>query len=266
MLNTSPRNHLIDRNDRIWQALVGAAVIAMIVVNALANILPINGVKTAIVSDGYPSYFVPAGYVFSIWGLIYLGLLVFAASHALVRAAGALIAPVRLLFVLSCLENGVWLICWHYYQLALSVAVMLTLLLTLIVIYQRLWTAAGSRPSVLVQLTVLSPISLYLAWICVATIANVSMLLPTLGWDGWPLSGPTWAAAMMGVAAVILGWLSLRFSDGIPPLVLGWALFGIVSKFQNQATMRVVGSALAVAMLAVAIIAFLRRRPSADAV
>lgn len=268
MLNPSPRNQLNDRNDRndrIWQALVGAAVIAMIGVNALANILPINGVKTGAVSDGYLSYFVPAGYVFSIWGLIYVGLLAFAASQALVRAAGVLTAPVRLLFVLSCLANGVWLICWHYYQLALSVAVMLTLLLSLIVIYQRLWTAAGSRPSVLVRVTVLAPISLYLAWICVATIANVSMLLPTLGWDGWPLSGPTWAAAMMGVAAVIVAWLSIRFGDGIPPVVLAWALFGIVLKFPNQATMRVVGSAVTFAMLTVAIIAFLRRRPSAPA-
>lgn len=237
----------------------------MIGVNALANILPINGVKTGAVSDGYLSYFVPAGYVFSIWGLIYVGLLAFAASQALVRAAGVLTAPVRLLFVLSCLANGVWLICWHYYQLALSVAVMLTLLLSLIVIYQRLWTAAGSRPSVLVRVTVLAPISLYLAWICVATIANVSMLLPTLGWDGWPLSGPTWAAAMMGVAAVIVAWLSIRFGDGIPPVVLAWALFGIVLKFPNQATMRVVGSAVTFAMLAVAVIAFLRRRPSAPA-
>jgi hypothetical protein len=112
---------------------------------------------------------------------------------------------------------------------------------------------------------VLAPISLYLAWICVATIANVSMLLTTLGWDGWPLAGPTWAAAMMAVAAVIVAWLSLRFDDGIPPLVLAWALVGIVIKFQSQATMRIVGIAVTAAMLAVAIIAFRRRRPSARA-
>ena len=103
-----------------WKVAVLVAVVAMIAVNALANILPINGVNTGAVSEGYHIYFVPAGYVFSIWGLIYLALLVFTASQAFSKDTEGLLAPVRPLFVLSCIANGAWIFCWHYYRLALS--------------------------------------------------------------------------------------------------------------------------------------------------
>ena len=243
---------------RIWKVAVIAAVLTMIAVNALANILPINGVTTGVVADGYPIYFVPAGYVFSIWGLIYLGLLVFTAAQTFSGATESALAPVRPLFVLNCLANAAWIFCWHYYQLALSLAFMLTLLVTLILIYSRLQATQIARSSGGFRWTVLAPISLYLAWICVATIPNISALLLTLGWDGAPLSGPLWAAIMMIVAAVIITALAMKYGDGIPPLVLGWALVGIVVKFPNQMLMRSVGVALVVAMLGVT---FLLWRP-----
>ncbi len=248
------------QKDLVWNVLVCVALLAMITVNALANILPINGVSTAEVSNGYPIYFVPAGYVFSIWGLIYLALIVFAVAQAFSTTLGAAATPVRPLFVLSCVANGAWIFCWHHYQLALSVAVMIMLLTTLVTIYQRLWDAAGSTPSALLRWTVLGPIGLYMAWICVATIPNISALLLTLGWDGAPLTGPLWAAVMMVVAALIIAALARRFADAIPPLVLGWALIGIVVKFPDQSLMRTVGILVTVAMIGVAFSLIFRRR------
>lgn len=235
-----------------WKTIVCTLVLAMIVVNALANILPINGVNTGRISDGYPIYFVPAGYVFSIWGLIYLALLVFTVSQTFDPSIEVLVAQIRPLFALSCLANGAWILCWHYYQLAWSVAVMISLLLALIVIYQRLWTGAGTKPSKRVRWMVLAPFGLYLAWICVATIANVSDFLFTLGWKGAPLSGPLWAAIMMLVAAGIIASLAIKFGDAIPPLVLGWALVGIIRKFPDQTLMVWVGISATVAMLGIA--------------
>lgn len=60
--------------DKLRQIMVGLSVIATIVVNGLANALPLNGVTSGEVSNRFGVYFVPAGYVFSVWGLIYAGL------------------------------------------------------------------------------------------------------------------------------------------------------------------------------------------------
>ena len=230
----------------IAKAAVILAFLAMICVNALATILPINGLTTGAVADFYPSYFVPAGYVFSIWGLIYLALLVFTLVQALSRSLQTLVTPIRWLFVLSCIANGAWILCWHYRQLALSVGVMLVLLITLIIVYLRLRTAADNAWA---RWTVLAPFGVYLAWICVATIANISALLLAMGWEGAPLSGPWWAVIMMVIAAAIIARLAMTSRDALPPLVLAWAIVGIVVKFPDQMVMRVVGATIVVAML-----------------
>jgi hypothetical protein len=241
------------------------AVLGMITVNALANILPINGVHTGEVSDSYRVFFVPAGYVFSIWGLIYLALLTFAGVQAFSSALEPLVAPVRGLFVVSCVANGAWIFCWHYRQLALSVAVMLVLLITLTLIYRRLRPSGGPAPSGLARWTVLAPMSLYLGWICVATVANVSDLLFALGWEGAPLTGPLWAAIMMAVASGIIVALALKFWDAIPPLVLIWALVGIVVKFPAELLMRGVGLTLSAGLLGLALLVTWRRTRPVDA-
>ncbi len=132
-----------------WIAASIFALIGMITVNALANALPINGLTTGAISDSYPIFFVPAGYVFSIWGLIYLGLIAFTATQALSPSAEPIVGPLRPLFVFSCLANGMWILAWHYLQLALSLVLMLVLLGSLIALYTRMRmrtpTAAARR-------------------------------------------------------------------------------------------------------------------------
>jgi benzodiazapine receptor len=240
-----------------WKLAVVVCFVAMVVANGLANALPLNGVTTGAVSDGYPIFFVPAGYVFSIWGLIYLGLLALTVTQ-LFSAVEAEVCALRPLFAFSSLVNGAWIFSWHYYELALSVVLMLTLLVTLIVLYRRVHSAP--RPRGLVRWTVVIPLSLYAAWICVATIPNISALLWTLGWTGAPLLGSTWAAIMMVVAALILGALAITSADAIPPLVLAWALVGIVVKFPEQMLMRGVGLVMVAVMLLLAAFVAVRTR------
>jgi len=235
---------------RFWIAASIVSLVGMITVNALANALPLNGLTTGAISDSYPIWFVPAGYVFSIWGLIYLALIAFCATLALTPAAEAVVAPVRPLFVLSCLANGAWIFAWHYLQLGLSVLLMLTLLGSLIVIYRRLYLGPVAPLRPMVRRALLAPMGLYLGWICVATIANISALLVKLGWDGAPLSGPTWAAVMMFAATGIILTLALRFNDAIPPLVVVWALVGILVKFPDQAAMRLTGGTMTFLLVA----------------
>ncbi len=205
------------------------AYLAMVLVNILSNVLPLNGRTAGEISDALPSYFTPAGYTFSIWGLIYLALLGFTVYQALPAQRDALFQrQIGPLFVLSSLANIGWLFAWHYGFYVLSVLAMLTLLLTLVAIYLRLDigrydASLGWQRKLLVRV----PFSLYLGWITVATIANISSVANYLGWNGFDISGPTWSAIMMFAAVVIAGLLLLRRSDLAYAAVLVWALFGI---------------------------------------
>ena len=133
--------------DTLRQIVVVLSVIVTIVINTLANALPLNGLNTGEISDRFQVYFVPAGYVFSIWGLIYIGLIAYAIFQALpaqktnprLRATGWWIA-------LGGLANSVWIFLWHYEQFPLTIFAMLLLLATLIITYLRLNINRGKAP------------------------------------------------------------------------------------------------------------------------
>lgn len=211
------------------------AYLAMVLVNILSNTLPLNGRTAGEISDALPSYFTPAGYTFSIWGLIYLALLGYTVYQALPAQRRApfqrRIGP---LFIISSLANIGWLFAWHYGFYVLSVLTMLSLLITLIAIYVRLDIGCHEASiSWQQKLSVHTPFSLYLGWITVATIANISSVANYLGWNGFGINGPAWSAIMMFAAVVIAGLLLLRRSDLAYAAVLVWALFGIRAAYPD---------------------------------
>jgi benzodiazapine receptor len=200
---------------------------AVLVLNTLATTLPLGGRTTAEISDSFNLRFVPAGYVFAIWGLIYLALIGFAVFQALPRQqANPAVRATGYWFALGNVANAVWIVAWHYGYFTLTMAVMAILLASLIVIHRRLAAlpAAGPGARWLVGL----PFSLYLGWISVATIANASAWLVHLGWDGRPLDPVVWAALMAAVAGGLGAWLAYRYRDLVYAGVLVWALAGIV--------------------------------------
>ncbi len=216
---------------RTWRPwLVVLAWLVMVAVNALANTLPINGITTGEVSNLYPTLIAPAAYVFSIWGVIYLGLGVYAIFQARPRQRQH---PVLLRlapwFIASCLVNSLWIVLWHYQLLAASVAAMLALLATLIASYLTLDIGRSAAPAAERWLAHL-PFSIYLGWITVATIANIAALLVGLGWHGWGLAPDLWTAGMIVVAGVVGGVVSWQRRDVAYVLVLVWALVGIIVK------------------------------------
>ena len=216
---------------RLIQRIVNPlALAATIVMNALASLLPLNGRTTGEISDSFSLVFVPAGYVFSIWGLIYLAVVGFAVFQALpTQQSNPRVAATGWWFALSCVANGLWIVFWHYGLYPLTLVAMLTLLASLIAIYIRINPSSAGQRAVdaptrwLVQ----APFSLYLGWVSVATIANVSSLLVWLGWDGGGLSPITWAVIMIGVSAVLSLAMSFRHRDAIFTGVVIWALIGI---------------------------------------
>jgi hypothetical protein len=231
--------------------LIGLVV--TLVVNTLAVTLPLAGRSTAEISDSFAILFVPAGYVFSIWSLIYLALIGFSVFQALpgqqnnrwVRATGWW-------FALSGLANSLWIVFWHYGIYPLTLGLMLVLLASLIMIYRGL--AAQGRPDAATRWLVQFPFSLYLGWISVATIANASAVLSDLGWDGSPLTPEIWTVVMLRVAAGLGVAMLYRHRDLAYAGVLVWAFAGILIK-QSAYLPIVAASGLGIAALVVVAIA-----------
>lgn len=247
-------------NPKVLQILNIVAFVAVITVNALSNALPLNGRTAGEISDALPSYFTPAGYTFSIWGLIYLALLGFTIYQALPRQRSEqrrrqLLPQIGWLFVASSVANVAWLFSWHYGAYALSIFLMLALLGTLIAIYLRLNIGRVDPTLTLAdRLLVQAPFSLYLGWITVATIANIASVAAYLGWNGLGLAEPTWAAIMIVVAAIVVSILLFNRRNLAYAGVPVWALFGIRAAQADVpliANTAVIAAAFIVAMAAI---------------
>ena len=207
-------------------AAMWVAFIAMIAVNYLSNSLPINGQTAAEISDRVDVLFKPAGYVFSIWILIYVLLAIWLILQYRKVKNGQFNYKVGILFIVSCMLNIAWLLCWHYEQFALSVVVMFLLLITLIIIYLQYRPEQSSLSERL-------PFSFYLAWITVATIANVSYVLEYYEVD-LGISEVIGSLILVAVA-VIIGYIAVDYSKDIYfVLVIVWALIGIAVKTTDE--------------------------------
>jgi hypothetical protein len=228
-------------NTKRWLIII--SLLLTLAVNFMANALPLNGITTAEISDRYPVLFVPAGYVFSIWGLIYLALLAFTIYSVTPKGrADTRIDQVAWLVIVSNLFNAIWIFLWHYQQFPLTLIAMAGLLITLLAIYLKLRIGLEKR-KIGDRLLVELPFSLYLGWITVATVANVSQVLyASMGWRGSPFSEPIWAVVMLVVAALLGVLMIFLRREVVYPLVLVWAFIGIWGK--RAATPLVAWSAL----------------------
>ncbi|UCF61033.1 MAG: hypothetical protein JSV37_14945 [Anaerolineaceae bacterium] len=222
-------------NDKLRQAIVVVMVIATIVVNGLATALPLNGQTTGEISDRFEVFFVPAGYVFTIWGLIYLGLGAYAIFQAIpAQSDNQRLRRIGVPFTIASLANMAWIFLWHYEQFPLTLVAMLTLLISLIVIYLRL-DIGRAEVSTAERWSVHVPFSIYLGWITVATIANVTSLLDYINWSGWGINPEVWAVIMLIAGLAIALAMSLTRGDVAYLLVLIWAFVGIAMKHQGAA-------------------------------
>ena len=197
----------------------------MIVMNYLANALPLNGRTTGQLSDSYPNLFVPAGLTFSIWGVIYLLL----AGYCLIQFTGnnqIAIGKIGWLFAVSCLLNALWIIFWHYEKLPLSLCVMVGLLVTLI--YINIFIRD-------LQFGIIkASFGIYLGWICIATVANVTALLVHYNWNGFWISQEIWTVIMISTGVLIASVSLYRLNNPFIGLSVIWAFIGIAIKRQSD--------------------------------
>ncbi len=220
-----------------WKALQVANIatfLGMILVNALANILPINGISTGEVSDSYPDHFAPAGFTFSIWLVIYLLLGAFVVYQAKGLLSGrdvweSILKKVGVYFAASSLFNMAWIFAWHYQRIGWSLVLMILIFASLALVYVRLGQdkKVASREEITFVYT---PFGVYFGWISVATIANVTAYLVSIGWQGWGLSETFWAVLVILVGALVATVHTLKWKDSAYLLVFVWAFIGIAAK------------------------------------
>ena len=210
------------------------AFIFMIVMNFLANYLPLNNITTAEISDKYYNIFTPAGFTFIIWGVIYISLLLLVV-YLIWGAIKGKESPVQAIsdigwyFAASSVLNGVWIFTWHYDLIVASLAVMVALLLSLVLLYRRLRNGEVEGSGYLL------PFSIYLGWISVATIANVATLTVKLNWGGLGLSPEFWLSVLLVVIIALAAYMILRIRDSVYGLVILWALAGITAARWGEA-------------------------------
>lgn len=228
------------------RAVINLLTLGVVVVfNGLAGAGTLSGTSIGEVAERYPSYFLPAGYVFGIWGVIYLLLAAFVVFQLL--PAGRRSPSAQRLgwyWVLNGALNVAWLLSFSFEQFWLAFVLMLGLLLNLVAIHARI-RPRGVRLSMVEVALVELPFAVYLAWISVATISNVSQLLGYLNWEGLGISGPVWAVTMMGMATLLAGVLETRRGIVAFGLVVAWALWGIGVRYSHVPSILTAATVLA---------------------
>ena len=247
-------------SSRIRSILNIVSFLAVIFMNYIANALPLNGVSQKDISAGYDNYITPAGYVFSIWGLIYLGLTVYIVIQALPKWLNRTdIRSLDLPFTLSCLCNTLWIVSWHYFYLTTSVALMLGLLLSLIGVYH------GFKKEKQIESfffgVVQTTFSVYLGWVGLATILNLSIWFNSLNLSTDILSSQYFAIFLLGIVCSIYLYVAFTKREIAFLSVLAWASLGIGIKNQFNNVIYIASLLIfIICLISICAIFFLRSR------
>lgn len=232
------------------------AFIGVIIMNYLATSLPLAGRDTGEISDLYPNLFAPAGFTFAIWGVIYLLLaafVVFQLKNTGKKDQPGYLNKIGWLFIISCLANASWLFAWHNLKIGLALIIMLVILGSLLAIYLKLnigKTEVTTKEKLLAHV----PFSVYLGWITVATIANITIFLVSIGWEGAPFNQQFWTVITIIAALAVNLFAIYRRRDYAFGIVGAWALFGIYSKRSATDTSILNGSVEIIAVTGIAVL------------
>lgn len=206
------------------------ALIATIVINYLSNTGIFNGETMSSISAKFQNLFTPAGYAFSIWGLIYLGLLGFVVYYGPFTkntdAKDKTVANIGWWFVISCFANCLWIIAWLYEYTLLSIPIMIVLFISLLKIIQNNRNIIETR-DIKTAVFVRWPFYIYSGWISVALIANISAYLKKTEWTGFGISETSWTLTLFVIAAMIHLYMIWKMNMSVFALVAVWALTAI---------------------------------------
>jgi hypothetical protein len=211
--------------NRAWRWVAALAVFGCIGLNYWWNTHPANGQNMGQVSAQYPTLLTPAGWAFSIWGLIFLALAVYAVWQLLpAQRPNPLPDAVAGPLTVASVAAALWVVVFSYEAIGTCTVLMLTTLAALVLGYGRarrlVRSGASPRPSSW-------PLSLFMGWISVATAINVTLGLQRLGWTA-PTNISILLSLVLLAVVLLLGLgLAFLFRDAVYPLVLAWGLVGI---------------------------------------
>ena len=230
------------------------AVVIMIILYALTALGYMGDNPVGQGSNYDRPLIVPAGYAFSIWSIIYLGIIAFPIYQWFKRKAGhQQWKEVHTWFALNVIANGLWLVCASYDWLWLSLLVIGLMLVTLYKINELL-ISLHQEGSVINYWAERAVMSIYFAWITLATALNVSAALSFYKWSGWGLSEETWAMIILPVAALIAGLVFRKYRDAAYASVVVWAFVAIVVRHMgSMQVLTVISGAVALIFAALAI-------------
>jgi hypothetical protein len=237
------------------QIAVVLAALVNVGVNALAGAGVLFGTTTGSVSDTVETGVTPAGWAFSIWSVIFVGVLVFAAYQALPRARGPRFDALATPFILANLLNALWQVPWLTRYFGLAAVVIVGILASLAWLYVRLDRMGMSTTE---RWVLGVPTSLFLAWLCVATALNITIALAAAGWEGSAIWPPLLVLVVAGIGTALLS----RTGDVAFAAVLVWAFAAIyTANVPSPGAAPMLAAALGIGGLAfvVAVAAALRR-------
>jgi benzodiazapine receptor len=243
-------------NDRLQPLLVLAATVGMIIFNYLAATGILGGVDTGAISDRYPTRMTPAGYAFSIWGLIYLSCLAFSIYQAL-PSQNKKFRALRRIYIVSCAANCAWLYFWSREMMTVCLGVILILLGSLAYINLKLKQTETAGEYWFAKL----PFGIYFGWVTAATLVNAMIALV---YQGIPLGYSTnLAVAFIFIAAILGVLIRLKLTNYFYPLAIAWALTAIAVKQSGQ-TLIVAAAAVGVIACLIASVSFVMTMPSSE--
>jgi len=225
--------------DRLRAFLVLAATIGTVVFNGLAATGFVNGVTPDVISAKYPTVVTPAGYAFTIWSLIYVGMIAFSIYQLLPSKLGSF-RQIRTLYILSCLLNCSWIYFWHRDAIGICLVLIFGLLITLLLMIGILPKETSAREALMTR----APLGIYAGWVTAASLVNLAIFLlvaeVNLSAQAWNILG----SGLIIFAAMAALIVRVKLRNFLFPLAVAWAATANAVR-QSGNTMIVVAAAIA---------------------
>ncbi|MDG1398129.1 MAG: tryptophan-rich sensory protein [Polaribacter sp.] len=242
---------------KILQILNGIAFVSVVFINYLSNTGVMNGKTIGSLSDSIRSLFTPAGYAFSIWGLIYLfllGFVIYQGRSLFVKVKNDdFVEKIGFWFIISCIANSAWIFAWIYEYTGVSCIFIFLLLVSIlkIIINNKMQIEAVKKSKLLF---VSLPFVIYGGWVTVASVANVSSYLVKINWNGFGISAEIWTIILILIATLINIIVIYKRKMYAFALVGAWALtaIGIANK-ENYNTIAIIAFTAALLLVLVSL-------------
>jgi hypothetical protein len=246
----------MSKSESLKKVLVIISTIGIIFVNWMAAMGNIGGITPDVISSKYPTVITPAGYTFSIWGIIYLGLIAFSIFQALPSNTNVF-RQIRSPYIFSCVANCGWIYLWHHEMIVLSVFVILLLLASLALIGFNLRDESSIGENLFAKL----PFGVYFGWVTAATFINITIALLYLGFNASETVSLALGCFIILLTAIVGVIMRERLTNSGYPLALAWAYTGIAVK-QGPHTAIVIFCALGVIVSLFSALSFVLKEPS----